>query len=128
MEAKAKARISECILCAAVLKSLTLQSLEISTLPPYPCHTINIDFLGPLPNSKYLVAIDQYSRYLVVEIVSSTSANFTISALEKTFSEHGLISHNGPPFKSSQISTYMKNSRITHNQITFLHPRPKWNS
>ena len=64
----------------------------------------------------------------VVEIVSSTSANFTISALEKTFSEHGLISDNGPPFKSSQISTYMKNSRITHNQITFLHPRPKWNS
>ena len=43
------------------------------------------------------------------------------------FSEHGLpqriISDNGPPFKSRQISTYMKNSRITHNRITPLHPR-----
>ena len=91
MEAKAKAKISECILCAAVSKSPTPQPLESSTLPPYPWHTINIDFLGPLPNSKYLlVAIDQYSHYPVVEIVSSTSANCTISALEKIFSDHGL--------------------------------------
>ena len=30
---------------------------------------------------------------------------------------------NGPPFTSSQISTYRKNSRITHNCITPLHPR-----
>ena len=84
--------------------------------------------LGPLPNSKYLlVAIDQYSRYPVVEIISSTSANCTISALEKIFSEHRLpqriIYDNGPPFKSSQISAYKKNSRITHNRITPLHPR-----
>ena len=52
---------------------------------------LNSDFPGPLPNSKYLLlAIDQYSRFPVVEIVSSTSANCTISALEKMFSEHGL--------------------------------------
>ena len=34
-----------------------------------------------------------------------------------------MISDNRPPFKSSQISTYMKNSRITHNRITPLHPK-----
>ena len=43
------------------------------------------------------------------------------------FSDHGLpqriISDNGPPLKSSQISTYMKNSRITYNRITPLHLR-----
>ena len=78
MEAKVKAKISECILCAAVSKRPTPQPLEPSTLPPYRWHTINIDFLGPLPKSKYLlVAVDQYSRYPVVEIVSSTSANCT---------------------------------------------------
>ena len=52
MEAKVKAKISEYILCAAVSKSPTPQPLEPPTLPPYPWHTINIDFLGPLPNSK----------------------------------------------------------------------------
>ena len=128
MEAKVKAKISECILCAAVSKSPTPQPLEPSTLPPYPWHTINIGFLGPLPSSKYLlVAVDQYSRCPVDEIISSTSANCTISRLEKIFSEHGLpqriISDNGPPFKSSQISTNMKNSRITHNRISPLYPR-----
>ena len=89
MEAKVKAKISECILCPAVSKNSTPQPLEPSTLPPYLWHTINIDFLGQLPNSKYLlVVIDHYSSYPVVEIVSSTSANCTISALEKIFSEH----------------------------------------
>ena len=106
MEAKAKAKTSECILCAAVLKHQTPQPSEPSTLPPYPWHTISVDFLGPLANSKYLlVAVDQYSRYPVAEIVSSTSANCTISALEKIFSEHGLpqriISDKRAPFKRS---------------------------
>ena len=71
MEANVKAKISECILWAALSKIPTTQALEPSTLPPYLWHTINIDFLSPLPNSKYLlVAINQYSRYPVVEIVS----------------------------------------------------------
>ena len=121
MEAKVKAKISECILCAAVSKSPTPQPLEPSTLPQYPWHTINIDFLGPLPNSKYLlVAIEQYSSNPVVESYHLRQ----LTALEKIFSEHGLpqriISDSEPPFKSSQISTYMKNSRITHNRITPL--------
>ena len=73
VKVKVKAKISECVLCAAVSKGPTPQSLELSTLPPYPWHTINVDFLGPLLNSKYLlVVIDQYLRYPVVEIVSST--------------------------------------------------------
>ena len=67
MKAKMKAKISQSILCAAVSKDLTPQPLEPSTLPPYPLHTTNIDFLGPLLNSKYLlVIIDQYSRYPVI--------------------------------------------------------------
>ena len=128
VEAKVKAKISECNLCPVVSKSPTTQPLEPSTLSPYAWHTINIDFLGRLPNSKYLlVALDQYSHYPVVEIVSSTWANCTISALEKIFSEHGLpqrvTSDNMPPFKSSHISIYTKNSWITHNCITPLHPR-----
>ena len=51
-EAKVKAKISECISCAAVSKRPTPQPLEPSTLPPYPWHTINIHFLSPLRNSK----------------------------------------------------------------------------
>ena len=53
METNVKTKISEYILHAAVSKRLTPQPLEPSTLPPYLWHTINIDFLDPLPNSKY---------------------------------------------------------------------------
>ena len=104
MGLKVKAKISRCILCASVLKSQTSQPLETTSLPLYPWHTINIDFLGSLSHSQdLLVAIDQYSRYPVAEIVSSTSATCTISATGKIFSEHGLpqriISDNGPPYE-----------------------------
>ena len=40
-EAKVKAKISKCVLCAAVSKH---QSLEHSILPPNPWHTTEIDF------------------------------------------------------------------------------------
>ena len=64
MEVKVKAKISGCILCAAVSAvSPTTQPLELSTLPPYPWHTTNIDFLGPLPNSRYLLVVINRSTF-----------------------------------------------------------------
>ena len=73
IEGKLKEKISECLLFADVSKSPTPQPLEPSIFPPHPWYTITIGFLRPLPSSKYLlVAIDQYSRCLVVKIVSST--------------------------------------------------------
>ena len=81
-EAKVKTKISKCVLCAAVSKR---QSLEHSTLPPNPWHTTEIDF------HTILTPIFTLS---VVQIVSSKSANCSVSVLEKIFSEHGPPTEN----------------------------------
>ena len=115
------------IMCSNIKKSntSTVRTLDSSTIPM--AHNKHY-LLGLQQNQKYLlVVIDQCSRYPVVEIVSSTPGNCTISGLEKIFSENGLshriVSNTGPPFTSNQISTYMKISKITHNRIAPLHPR-----
>ncbi|XP_069122386.1 uncharacterized protein [Argopecten irradians] len=64
-----------------------------------------MDFCGPLDTGEYLfVIIDEYSRYPIVEIVKSVSANATIPVLDKVLGMFGIPtiikSDNGSPFNS----------------------------
>ncbi|XP_014673938.1 PREDICTED: mitochondrial-processing peptidase subunit alpha-like [Priapulus caudatus] len=55
------------------------EPLKPRPLPGGPWKEISIDFLGPLPSGDVLlVAIDNYSRFPEVEIISSTSAKTVI--------------------------------------------------
>ena len=77
----------------------------MSDLPEAPWLDISADFYGPLPTGEYLlVIIDEYSRYPVVEIIRSTSANTVIPVFDKVFSMFGIPrvvkTDNGPPFNS----------------------------
>ena len=87
--------------------------LQPSTIPQDPWQTLNIDFLGPLPNQNYLlVVVDQFSRFPEVEITNTTATGPTLEALTKIFSTHGLpykvITDNGSPFNSWGFKEYMK--------------------
>ena len=74
------------------------------------------DFSGPYPSGEYcLIVVDDYSRYPVVELVSTTSATAVIPSLDKIFSMFGIPeeckSDNGPPFQS-RVCRICKNTRI----------------
>ena len=90
--------------------------------------TVHVDFCGPFPTGEYLlVAIDAYSRFLVVEIVQTTSAKSTIVKLEKIFCTHGipriLKSDNGPSFNSQDFKVFMQEYEINHRRVTPLCPQ-----
>src|SRR6218665_4125814 len=60
------------------------QPLQMTPLPECPWQNLAADFCGPLPSREYLlVMIDDYSRYPVVEIVTTTSANAVIPAFDR---------------------------------------------
>jgi hypothetical protein len=85
----AKNTIDTCIFCQANRPNGPPEPLRMTTLPPQPWHTVNIDFCGPFPGGAYLlVVIDAYSRFPEVEIVSSTSAQSTILKLKRIFTTH----------------------------------------
>ena len=70
--------------------------------------------------------VDDYSRYPVVELVSTTSAAALIPRLDKIFSMFGIPeeckSDNGPPFQSREFAEYAKTQGFRDWKITPLHP------
>jgi hypothetical protein len=74
-----------------------------------PWQNLYIDFHGPLRDGALLlVFLDSYSRYPVVDYVSSTSANVVIPKLDTILSSFGIPlvmkSDNGSPFNGSPFN------------------------
>ena len=74
IEDKVKNTIEVCIACQANSPFSPPVPLQMTTLPPKPWYTVNVDFCGPFSTGEYLlVGIDTYSRFPEVEIVHSTA-------------------------------------------------------
>ncbi|XP_056022137.1 uncharacterized protein K02A2.6-like [Ostrea edulis] len=71
--------VKDCLACQAITQSKQIELLKMSELPQEPWDDLGADFCCPLPSGDYLfVIIDEYSRYLVVEIIKSVSAQSVI--------------------------------------------------
>ena len=108
--------------CTESCQSTTYEALKMTPLPEAPWCELSTDFYGPLPSGEYLlVIIDDYSRFPVVELVRSTSANTVIPVLDKVLSTFGtpdiLKSENGAPFNSGQFHSYAENMGFKHRSI-----------
>ena len=121
--------IGKCVACQAMGKPVILREpLKMSPLPSRPWERLSADFCGPLPSGDYLfVIIDEYSRYPVVEIVRSVSANATIPVLDKVISMFGIPkiikTDNGSPSNSKQFAQYAEHIGFEHRKITPHWPR-----
>ena len=120
--------IKNCLPCQCVSHPDPPEPLKMSKFPPGPWRTLNIDFLGPISSSKYiLVAIDQFSRFPEAEITRSTEASSVIPRLQKIFSVHGLphkiYTDNGPPWHSNEIKQFMLENGIDHHPVTPHYPQ-----
>ena len=83
---------------------------------------VSVDF-KVLPNSEYLLVItDDYSRYPIVEIITSTAAKVVIPVIDKVFAEfglpHTLKSDNGLPFQSDDFAKFANYLGFKHRRIT----------
>ena len=105
IDKQAETLVKHCLPCQSGNPENMLEPLKMSALPSGPWHHVAADFYGPLPSGQTLmVVIDEYSRFVEVETVSSTSAAAVIPKLDKIFATHGipelLKTDNGPPFTS----------------------------
>lgn len=119
--------IRGCLACQAnTSEHRNKEPLKMSELPSGPWLNLSADFCGPLQNGDYLfVIVDEYSRYPVVEIVKSVSANTVIPVLDKVISQFSvpavIKTDNGSPFNSAAFANYAKYCGFTHRKIT-----PRW--
>ena len=87
-----------------------------------------MDFLGPLPSGEELmVLVDVYSRFPIVEIIRSVSANTVIPVLDKHLATFGypdvIKSDNGAPFNADVFASFAKHSGFRHRRVTECWPR-----
>lgn len=117
-----------CIPFLASVNKTIPEPLKMSKMPDYAFQEVSMDFCGPFPDGKYLlVLIDEYSRFPLVEILTSISSKTVIPVLDKLFSIFGLPgtlkSDNGPPMNGSDFKMFMESMGIKHRKIMPLWPK-----
>ena len=127
MQPLVEENIKNCHTCQISTHKLTREPLQMSPLPAAPWAEVSADF-GHLQNGKYLLVVtDEYSRYVVVDILDSISTTSVIPRLDKIFAEFGvpvsLKTDNGPPFNSHEFKTYASITGFRHRRITPLWPQ-----
>ena len=74
-----------------------------------------------------MVLVDEYSRYPIVEIIRSVSANTVIIMLDNILAMFGvpevIKSDNGAPFNSDVFASFAKHSGFRHRRVTECWPR-----
>ena len=123
-------KVKSCLPCQAATTG-TLprpELLNMTLLPNAPWEEVAVDFVGPFPSGeRLLVAVDEFSRFLEVEIVTSTSAKAVIPKLDSIFSRQGvpvvLKSDNGPPFNSSEFRQFANYLGFEHRKVTPYWPK-----
>uniref|UniRef100_A0A7M5VG95 Integrase catalytic domain-containing protein n=1 Tax=Clytia hemisphaerica TaxID=252671 RepID=A0A7M5VG95_9CNID len=128
MDKLVESKIANCLACQAVERQTRSTPLKPTEIPENVWDTVNVDYLGPLPNGKYLfVLIDQRSRYPVVDFTKTTDATTAISSLSRTFNLFGnpiyIVSDNGPPFTSQRLKEFLQSRGVSHRKITPLWPQ-----
>ena len=74
MDKATEDKINKCIACQSTGRSTPPVKIQPSPLPKEVWYTLNIKFLGPLPNGKYVFSImDQQSRFPFAALTASTS-------------------------------------------------------
>ena len=120
-----EAAVKGWIPCQANSNQRQMEPLNMTTLPTGPWVSLSIDFCGPLPSGEYLLTIiNEYSRYPMVQVVRSTSADTVIPCIETVFAMFGypetIKSDNGAPFRSKAWSDLLLSCGVRHRKITPL--------
>ena len=131
IDAMVEKKVKNCLACQASVSTNQREPLKMSPLPEGPWIELSTDF-GQVENGQYIfVVMDEYSRFAVVDMLTSLTANAVIPKLDKIISEYGvpkvIKSDNGPPFNSIAFKKYAENTGFVHRKITPLWPTLKQN-
>ena len=117
MDRMIEKEISQCMTFHVTVKIHPQEPLKPLELPSEPCDKLATGFYGPLATGEHLLVMQcLHSRYLVVEIVTSTKA--TIPAMDKVLSLFGIpseiTSDNRPCYDSEDLKNYAKYMGFKH--------------
>ncbi|XP_040355417.1 uncharacterized protein K02A2.6-like [Ixodes scapularis] len=94
--------------------------------PTQPWSRVHVDFAGPLRGRMLLVIVDAHSKWPEVFVMTSTTAEATITKLRDLFARYGapeaLVSDNGAQFTSSEFKEFLKEQAVRQVLTSAYHP------
>ena len=129
IEIQVETLIKHSIACQASDVKTHKAPLIMSSMPSAPWNEISIDLKGPIkPNDEHLmVVIDDYSRFPLVETMTSITAAAIIKRLDTIFSIFGVPDYvrtdNGPAFRSKEFADFAQHMGFIHIKVTPLWPQ-----
>jgi hypothetical protein len=115
-----------CQACGANCNQPMVTPLHPWIWPDAPWKRLHADFAGPFQGHMFFVPIDAHSKWPVVKVMKSTTAEKTIEVLRSIFAQQGLpeqlVTDNGPQFISSEFKSFLKNNGIKHIFSAPYHP------
>ena len=115
-----------CKTCIKHSKSQRHEPLQSHPTPELPWYMVATD-LFELKNSKYLLLVDYYSRFLVLHKLHSTTSRVLIQEMQAVFTELGvpyvIVSHGGPQYTSAEFKDFLKQWQIEHRVSSPRNPQ-----
>ncbi|MES9882797.1 MAG: RNase H-like domain-containing protein [Sedimenticola sp.] len=120
--------IQTCHACQLLSPPPREPQIVTSELPKAPWEKLAMDLTGPYGNNEQLlVIVDYYSRFPVVEIMTSTTSASIINKLRRTFSLLGIpreiVTDNAQNFVSEEFTQFLNENGIKHSRVLPYWPR-----
>ena len=112
--------VSTCRPCLRAMPRTLKEPLKPTLLPDRPWQQVHAEYKGPIGKRYYLhTFIDQFSKYLVVEVCDNTSWAKMEPQLDRVTGLLGnmdvLIPDGGPPYNSHDFKKYVEKKGIKHH-------------
>ncbi|KAI5725637.1 hypothetical protein M8J77_018002 [Diaphorina citri] len=118
--------VKSCSACQAQSNNAQESLLTYWPQTSYPFQRIHIDY-AEYDKKNLFIIYDAFSKWIEVEVVSSTDSKSTIQCLERFFSNFGFpetcVSDNGPQLVSKEMVDFMENNSITMVNSPPYHPK-----
>ena len=128
MSSMVRTYVETCRPCQAAVPGTGQEPLKPTLLPDRPWQMVHADFKGPIGKKYYLhTVIDQYSKFPMVEVCTSTSWEQMEPMLENAMSMLGnveqLTTDGGPPYDSHGFEMFAKRMGFKHHICTPENPQ-----
>ncbi len=114
-----------CEICQTVQRDPPVAPLHPWSYPTRVWERVHIDF-GEYQGQKFLVLIDSRSKWIEVELMTSTTTSKTIEVLRELFAAYGLpeevVSDNGPQFTADEFKQFLRRNGIKQSLTPPYHP------